>query len=194
MNINHLAIVSVSLLSLGVASVASAAPPRKPTVGQFNKLIRESPFTIKPKPPEPGGSVTPLERDWMLGSIRPDGSAYAVTLINKKNRKERIRFEPGFSPADFKLLEVKQDPRDSSRSRVRVRKGNQTAWLTYDEKLIKVRRAAPARKISSKGSASRRSNTPRSSTPRSANRPPIPGTRSGVRTGGRIRTVPKRTK
>ena len=48
----------------------------------------------------------------MLGSIRPnagDGKGWSVTLINKKDRKQRVRFLPGFSADGFQLLEVSQD-------------------------------------------------------------------------------------
>ena len=129
----------------GCVSLATAVPPKQPNVGQFSKLINESPFTVKPQPMKTKPKETPLERDWMLGSIRPSESGYAVTLINKKDRKDRIRFLPGLKAGDFELLDVKQDVKNSSNSRVQVRKGGQTAWLSYDEKLIKVRTTAVAK-------------------------------------------------
>ncbi|MBT7957990.1 MAG: hypothetical protein HN759_01535 [Akkermansiaceae bacterium] len=168
--------------SLSLVVLVSAAPPKKPSVAHFMGLISSSPFTIKPPPPERVKVETPLERDWMLGSIRPIEGGYSVTLINKKNRKERIRFIPGFSAGEFQLLDVEQDTNNSSNSRVRVRKGSQEGWLSYDEKLIKVRPTSTKRVPSRKtGTASRVS-------------PPIPGSRSSSTRSGRQRIVPKKNK
>ena len=88
----------------------------------------------------------------MLGSIRPDvtGEGWSVTLINKKNRKQRIRFLPGFSASGYELLDVKQDTADPMQSKVMVRKGTQEAWIGYDENLIKVRPQSPQKQISNK--------------------------------------------
>lgn len=165
---------------------AAADPPRKPSVAQFSKLINESPFTIKPPPAERTPVGTPLERDWMLGSIRPGKNGYSVTLINRKDRKNRVRFIPGFSAGEFKLLEVRQDPNDGLKSRVRVQKGNLTAWLTYDEKLIKVRSSAAA--AAKKPAAGARPGGRRASQQAA---PPVPG-RPGTGRTSRQRTVPRR--
>lgn len=174
---------------LGLTTIVSADPPRKPSVGQFTRLISQSPFTIKPAPPGPSKVETPLERDWMLGSIRPNANGYSVTLINKKDRKERVRFLPGFSTGEFQLLEVKQDPNNNFNSRVRVRKGSQTAWLTYDEKLIKVRPSAVAKKSTS--ATARR--TPTSS--QRSRQPSVPGrSSSSGKRPSRQRSVPRTTR
>lgn len=179
------------LLPFVLVQAVLADPPRKPNYQQFAKLANQSPFTIKPDPKAPEPSMTPLERDWMLGSIRSVGGGYSVTLINKKDRKERIRFAPGFKSGDFKLLEVKQDTNKSLNSRVYVRRGSQTAWLTYDEKLIKIKPSATARKAPSRTNVSGRNGTARPS----ANRPPVPGGRSAnTSRTGRQRTVPRRNR
>lgn len=162
--------------SICLAGVVTAAPPRKPSLAQFSKLIAYSPFTIKPKR-ETIKTESPLERDWMLGSIRPSGNGWSVTLINKKDRKDRIRLIPGFSAGDFQLLEVKQDPRLQENSKVRIRKGSQTAWISYDEKLIKVRPSVASKAPTKKSSSSRGGN-------------PIPG-RSSSKSSSRVRHVPK---
>ena len=160
----------ILLASVCLVHVASAKPPKKPNIGQFNALIVRSPFTIKPTP-DIKKADSPLERDWMLASIRPSGNGYSVTLMHKKNRKERIRFIPGFSSGEYQLVDVKQDSQSNKNSKVLISKGIQKAWITYDEKLIKVRRAAagkararkvPAKKISS----SVRRTAPKKPTPR----------------------------
>lgn len=159
--------------------MAAAKPPEKPNIAQFSGLIIRSPFTIKATP-DVAKADSPLERDWMLGSIRPSGSGYSVTLIHKKNRKERIRFIPGFSSGEYELLKVKQDSQSSENSQVLIRKGSQEAWITYDETLIKVRPSgaakAPAKKVSS--TAKRGS-------------PPIPGRTAPKKATPRVRHVPR---
>ncbi len=124
----------------------------------------------------------------MLGSIRPCKDGYAVTLINKKDRKDRIRFLPGFSSGDFKLLEVKQDPNSYKQSKVLVSKGGQKGWISYDEKLIKVRVAAGSKKTVKKLS---RRTIAKPGSHRSS--PPVPG-RSGSskKTAPRVRHVPRK--
>ena len=130
----------VLCVSVWIAGSASAAPPKKPMAAQFSKLITSSPFTIQPA--SAGSFVSsPLERDWMLGSIRPSGDGWSVTLINKKNRKQRIRLLPGFSADGFEILDVSQDINDPENSRVHIGKGSQKAWIGYDAKLIKARPA-----------------------------------------------------
>jgi hypothetical protein len=148
---------------------------------QYSRLWTNSPFTIKPTAATPS-VATPLERDWSLGSIRPSGNGYSVTLINKKNRKERIRFIPGFSTGEFKLLEVKQNTQSAELSKVLVSKGGQKGWITYDEKVIKLR-VSGASKPKSKGKKSTKHSTGRPVTP------PIPGK---GRVQPRVRHVPRK--
>ena len=164
----------------------SAKVPEQPRVMQCSRLWTASPFTIKPTSAAVA-ATSPLERDWMLGSIRPGKDGYAVTLINKKDRKDRIRFLPGFSSGEFKLLEVKQDPSNYKQSKVLVSKGSQKGWITYDEKLIKVRVAAGSKKPAKKtsGRTIAKPNSHRSS-------PPVPGRSSGKKTAPRVRHVPRK--
>ena len=116
----------------------------------------------------------------MLGSISPSGNGYSVTLINKKDRKDRIRFLPGFSAGEFKLLDVKQDSVSSMNSKVRISKGSQTAWITYDEKLIKAR-----------PSVASKSPVAKNKTSKSRSGPPIPGRSGASKPTARVRRVPK---
>ena len=165
----------------------SANAPEQPRVMQYSRLWTNSPFTIKPAQ-EAVAAASPLERDWMLGSIRPSGNGYSVTLINTKDRKNRVRFIPGFSSGDFKLLEVKQDPNSSKQSKVLISKGSQKGWITYDEKLIKVRVAAASKKPTKKKSSSRTIAKPTSH--RSS--PPVPGRSGSKKTAPRVRHVPRK--
>lgn len=173
-------------LTLLVPSVVKAKPPKKPSFEQFSRLVSHSPFTIKPTT-QSKAVESPLERDWMLGSISPSGrtegpvaARYSVTLINKKNRKERIRFVPGFSSGEFQLVNVQQDSQSYKDSRVQIRKGGQTAWIGYDEKLIKVRPSGAGKVPASK-----------KATPARRVSPPIPGRSSNGRSAPRVRRVPR---
>ena len=150
---SHPSIFSSTFIIVGLvaASVVHAVPPRKPAASQFNILVSQSPFTIRATSGATR-SLSPLEKEWMLGSIRPNtgGTGWSVTLINKKDRKNRLRFVPGFSPEGYELLEVKQDTRNPSASEVKVSDGSQTAWISYDENLIKVRKTTQKGQLPSK--------------------------------------------
>jgi len=173
-------ILFIATLAVTTA-VVSAKPPRQPRVSQYARLwTPTSPFTI-----ELTAAVTavasPLERDWSLGSIVPVNNGYAVTLINKKDRKDRVRFLPGFSSGEYKLLDVKQNISSHKESRVLISKGSQKGWITYDEKVVALRVAATSkRKVSSK-TGSRSGHMAR---------PPIPGKTSSKKSS-RVRHVPR---
>jgi hypothetical protein len=142
---------AIIIAGLVAAGVVHAVPPRKPAASQFNILVAKSPFTIRATS-EGTRLLSPLEKEWMLGSIRPNtgGTGWSVTLINKKDRKKRLRFVPGFSPDGYELLEVRQDTKSPKASEVKVSDGSQTAWIAYDDNLIKVRKTAQKGKLSSK--------------------------------------------
>lgn len=175
----HYLVLSALVIS---ATTALARPPKKPRYSDYSKLVTNSPFTIKQVTIRGPVQVSPLERDWMLGGISPSGDGYSVTLINKKNRKDRVRFIPGFSSGAFKLLEVKQSSKSYKDSRVLVSKDGQKGWIGYDEKLIKVRASSVAKKPSRKTSS-------RSASSRGG--PPIPS-KSSRKASPRVRHVPRK--
>ena len=178
MNISTSALILACLtLVIGSAGEALADPPKKPQFMQYKRLWENSPFTIKPVI-APKVTASPLERDWMLGSIRPSGEGYSVTLINKKDRKDRVRFLPGVSAGDFQLIDVKQDTKDPKNSRVKIKKGSQEAWIAYDTQLIKVRTSKPTTKTSASGKGG-------------TAKTPIPG-QSGSSSKSRTRYVPSK--
>ena len=147
-------------VSVGIVGGTSAAPPRKPNASQFNVLVTRSPFTIRSAATGLTSS-SPLEREWMLGSIRPSGDDWSVTLINKKNRKQRVRLLPDFPADGFELLDVMQDITSPGNSRVQIRRGSQTAWITKDDKLLKILNAnTKTNKTSIKAATSSKRVTP----------------------------------
>ena len=169
-----------------------ADPPKKPRASQYTRLWTNSPFTIKPEAAVVA-KESPLERDWMIGSIRPSGDGYSVTLINKKDRKDRLRFLPGYPVQGYELLDVEQDSKQSKNSRVKIKKGSQTAWISYDENLIKVR---------SSGGAAKKPAKPRTAKPNNAAQnkrvvPPVPGSPKSTQSRKsvprpRVRSVPRK--
>lgn len=170
----------ILIITLSSMIWGAATPPRQPSLGQFTRLWTNSPFTIKPTVEAPV-IASPLERDWTLASISPSKNGYSVTLMNKKNRKERIRFIPGFSSGNFKLHEVKPDANSPKNSKVLISKsGGTKAWIGYDEKLIKVRQSKASKATSKKKTSS---NSKR-------NTPPIPG-KSSSKATPRVRHVPR---
>ncbi|MBK1832224.1 hypothetical protein JIN77_15910 [Verrucomicrobiaceae bacterium R5-34] len=179
----HISRALIAIVLVTVTSV-SADPPKKPSLMRYSKLWTNSPFTIKPTI-EATKTESPLERDWMLGSIRPGSNGYSVTLINKKDRKNRVRLIPGFKNADWKIEKVEQDVANNENSRVQIRKGSQTAWITYDQNLIKVRPATVAKTSKSKTSTAGKSGTAQ---------PPVPGRSSSNSSSNnkpRVRSVPR---
>lgn len=168
-----------------------AVPPRKPAASQFNILVAKSPFTIRATS-EGTRSLSPLEKEWGLGSIRPNtgGTGWSVTLINKKDRKKRLRFVPGFSPEGYELLEVKQDTKSPKASEVKVSDGSQTAWISYDENLIKLRKTTQSKQLSSRPIKGKpiKTNIPKSST--TVQRTIRPANTGGIVTPSRPRRIP----
>jgi len=181
MRLSTSSIVSMSLFGvLASVSIVSADPPKKPKAAQYSRLWMNSPFTIKPEK-KAVVVASPLERDWMLGSIRPSGEGYAVTLINKKDRKDRIRFLPGVASGDYQLMQVQQDTQNHEKSRVQIRKGSQLGWISYDVALVKVRTTNAAAKKTSK-----------TTTSKGSAKPPIPGrSSSSTSSKSRVRSVPR---
>ena len=168
------------IVTLSSMTWGTATPPRQPNLGQFTRLWTNSPFTIKPTVEAPV-IASPLERDWTLASISPSENGYSVTLMNKKNRKDRIRFIPGYSSGDFKLHEVKPDLNSPKFSKVLISKsGGTKAWIGYDEKLIKVRQSTASKAHPKK--------TTSATSKRSV--PPIPG-KSTSKPTPRVRHVPR---
>ncbi len=168
--------IALSTATVLMQSATMAAPPRKPSLGAFKRMIDHSPFTVKPDKTV-ATQLSPLERDWALASVTPHGDGFFVTLMNKKDRTNRIRFLKGFSAGEYELLEVQQDFSDRMNTKVKIRKGIQTAWISYDNKLLQTK---PKPKLSSV----RTSPTPKNSAP--------PGVTSS--SSGSNVVVPRRTR
>ncbi|NNC89838.1 MAG: hypothetical protein HKN82_15380, partial [Akkermansiaceae bacterium] len=142
--------IASSLLLLAIAAAAAlpahAAAPKKRPSTIYQRLWSDSPFTVKPPPPEaeeagPG----PLE-DFTLASVSKLQEGWFVVLMNKKKREERIRIVPGETSGDgFKVLEVKQEPASYKDTKVQLAYKGDTGWVGYEDKFLALKTAAPAR-------------------------------------------------
>ena len=154
-----------------MAGLCHAKPPERLNIGQFNNLIQSSPFTVKPVRKQ-AEEETPLARDWTLAGISPNDDGFSVTIMNKNNRQQRIRFIPGFDTGDFKLLAVEQDTASRNDSRVHIQKGSQKAWIGYDEEVVKTRTVARSRAGVNNGGSTANITSGR---PVRRGLPPVPG-------------------
>lgn len=79
---------TLSILCLLVsAGAVIAAPPSKKNVNSYSRLWSDSPFTVKPPPPEKAEAVNEID-DWALGGVSPIGEGFMVTIVHKKNAGE----------------------------------------------------------------------------------------------------------
>ena len=163
---------------LGVGCLAAGAPKKQP-IGRYVSLWTNSPFTVKPEIEAPEELPNALE-DYVLTGVSklPDG--YFVVLMNKKKRDERIRIAPNdHNAAGFKVVNVKQDPYDYMKTEVEISVGGgRTGVVTYEEKFLAVKTAAPQKKP-----------TPARPTP-TAPRPPTSVNPSVKKPAPRVRRVP----
>jgi hypothetical protein len=138
----------ILLFTLAFASWAVAELPKKAPITKYVGLWRDSPFTSKPPPPEPGPAVNPLE-DYCLGGVSPISNGYRVTLMNKKKPEERIIVEPDRPSEGFSIVEVTRKPGDPLGTVVRLSSGvgssAVTGTVSFDEKTL-VLAAPPAAK------------------------------------------------
>lgn len=110
-------------------------------VTSYSSLWNNSPFTSKPPPPPPGEEINPLD-DYALIGVSPIGdSGYRVTLINKKQPDQRIMVDSGDTRSGFEILGITRKPGNVLGTEVRLRSGDKTGTVSYDEQLLTL--AAP---------------------------------------------------
>ncbi len=124
------------LLSPVLLGLASADVARQQTLMHYNRLLGNSPFTLPPiVEPNKGQEVEQASafEDWNLSGILPLGDSYFVTLRHKKE-KERSEMMRGIgerSESGFELLQV-QTNADPTKTRVQIKSGARTEWLSFD--------------------------------------------------------------
>ena len=131
-------------LALTLTVWAVADLPKKAPITKYTGLWTNSPFTSKPPPPEPGPVVNPLE-DYALVGVSPVGAGYRVTMMNKKKPEDRITVDSDRPREGFQILEVTRKKGDPLGTVVRMKSGESTGTISFDEKLL-VLAAAPVAK------------------------------------------------
>ena len=125
------------LLATALVAVAAADLPRKAPLTKYSTLWTDSPFTSKPPPPEEVAAANPLE-DYALAGVSPIPSGYRVTLLNRKDPKERIVVETEKPSQGFKILAVTRKPGDPLGTVVRMASGTVNGTVSFDESLLKI--------------------------------------------------------
>ena len=170
--------LSILTFALGF-SLAQAAPPENYPASRYIDLYRNSPFTDKPEiidePDVPNTLV-----DWTMVGLRKSADSVVVTLLNTKDRNERIRIpSKEATEMGFAIREVKYE-RNFFESEVTLQKGIHTGKVTFDPKFLVLKAVSgpAAQKGAPPNNNSRdngRPNTPQA--PGSA--PPVPGANPG---------------
>jgi len=185
--------MKVFIFLLTLSSIVIADTPRKHNINKFNRLWTDSPFTTKP--PEPQKQVK-KNLDWSLAGLsRHSNGSYTVTLINKKDRNDRLYINTDGRnmkkrELEFEVLEVEQAKGFNFKdSKVQIQNSDGvTGWVEYDQNTLDVK---PVR-AQVRPSSGNRTISPRtsSSNSRSSN-----NVRTAPRTGQSTqqRTSPSRT-
>lgn len=184
------------LLFVAAAMPAYGAAPNRATITptKYQKLWTQSPFTVKPPPPNVEAGPGPLE-DYTLASVSPSQEGWFVVLLNKKKREDRVRIVPGTENEEgFKVVEVKQDPASYKETKVKLAYRGDTGWLGYEDKYLALKRAAggPAKAVPPRPGTPARPAVPTPAAARTPTPPPSPTNQASPATTRqpRVRRVP----
>ncbi|MDA7881659.1 hypothetical protein N9A94_05085 [Akkermansiaceae bacterium] len=131
---------SYSILFAMTSVMMAEDTPESYSPGRYVELVKNSPFTDPIEIGDPPAGPKELE-DWSLIGVRKYRDEQFVTVVNLKDRSKRIEI-PG-DEADslgFSLLEV-EVARSFLNTRAKVQKGEEEAWLEYDSKLLRAKKA-----------------------------------------------------
>jgi len=166
-------LVSILTFAMG-SSIALAVPPENFPASRYLDLYRNSPFTDKPPEPVKEDVINDLV-DWTMVGLRKSVDSVVVTLLNTKNRNERIRIpSKEASEMGFAIREVKYE-RNLFDSEVTIQKGVHTGKVTFDPKFLVLK--AVGGPVVQKGAPPNAPPNDRGSTPPPppGGAPPIPG-------------------
>ena len=154
-------LLSITIFTAMTSVMWAEDAPENYHPNRYSDLFNYSAFTDRVKPivdPE----VIELP-DWSLVGVRKYRDEQFVTVVNLKDRKQRIEI-PGPEAAElgFSLLEV-EVARSFLNTKVKVQKGRESGWLGYNPKLL-IAKKVPVKPISKK-------------TPPQTQVPPTPGKR-----------------
>jgi len=133
------------LIALLLALPAGAGAPRKVPLQTYATLWTQSPFTVKPLiETEERIEENPFE-DWALGGVSAVGDRQLVVLFHRKEAGKQMIVDSGDPKAEFKVIEVKQDPDDYKMTQVVISGSGKTGTVTYDDKLMASRTVVNAK-------------------------------------------------
>lgn len=172
---------TIFAILLASAALVTAEPPQKDSVSKYSQLWTRSLITVPPPPElrEAEEETTPLD-DYVLGGYTKLKTGYFVSLINTKDRTDRLTISSN-SPGSgkYSVLKVETNPENFSEVKVLVRVGDQERWIGYDEKFLNLSRpAAPSASAPPSPEASNnrgKNNQPQTRRPR-VRRVPVPPT------------------
>lgn len=121
---------STILILFGLAAAAFGAPPSQPNLTRYTTLWTDSPFTAKPPPPEPTGTVNPFE-GYSLGGISKLEDGYFGILLNDKDPEKKEVIRPGHK-SEFEIVEVNWSETNWRDTTVKVKRGSQVGTLAFD--------------------------------------------------------------
>lgn len=124
-----------AILFVAASSLATAAVPKKVPLNTYRSLWTNSPFTSKPIVNDTTVEVNPLD-DYALIGVTPIDKGYRVTLINKKQPDQRTVVDTNSTKTGFTILGVDRKPGNPLGTVVRMKSGNKTGTVSFDDKLL----------------------------------------------------------
>ncbi len=132
---HHLTAMHLSrnlLITLSLCQLAAASQPKSIKPGQYDRLVKESPFTSKVRFVNP--PPVDVFADYVLAGVTPLEGSYLVSLFDKKKPEERISI-PGNS-LGFRVVEVRPGNDGPLSTSVVIGNGTKTGVVGFDEKLL----------------------------------------------------------
>lgn len=179
------------ITALLVSALSAVEPPKIQPATRYYPLWQNSAITDKPLPPEPDDVPNDLE-DWVLVGLEEYVTGKVVTIVNKKNPKERLRVPgPEEASKQFSILQVNKGQGSYLDTTVLLQKGEHRGEVSFDSKYLVLRKAPPLKPTSKKKPTPTPTKTGKSPLPTSAK----PATTSSTtRKAPRQRFIPKPTK
>ena len=163
----------VILLTIFTAGLAFGAPPTVHRSDRYKDLYLKSALTDPPPPPEPEDVISDLP-DWILVAVSKYVGKTEVEIMNIKDRT-RVRIPgPEADEMGFAIQTVKQSRNFIEETVVTLKKGNETADVTFDPKFLVLKKAAGPSNAKSKATNGK-STSSKTNRPPTPGRPPIPG-------------------
>ena len=176
------------------STLAAVEPPKTHPASRYYSLWQNSAITNEPEKevgPPPESDID----NWVLVGLEEYVTGKVITIVNKKNPRERLRI-PGHNEEakEFSILQVIKGQSSYLDTKVILQKGPHRGEVTFDSKYLVLRKAPAPKATSKKGTPTP---TPRKTTAKS----PLPTTAKpastkspSTRPAARQRFIPKPTK